>query len=137
MGRMTRWSGVAGNYSTDSWFERLTPKLLTDVVAIIGDQYAELRVDFKSSGSSDTGTFSVPPERCYPPEFDDERTLVDAWFDVDGARVDMPRELQQKLFDHFIDEIDKVELKHDDSGQDRDRVDHGLEDYEEDDACYL
>jgi hypothetical protein len=36
----------------------------------------ELEIEFVSSGYIDPGSIAGPPEKCYPPEGDEERTIV-------------------------------------------------------------
>jgi hypothetical protein len=67
-----------------------------------------LRIPYRSKGYYDAGQCSGPPERCYPPEGEDERFL-DGFAEVVGlGKLDKP--LSEKVFDLFVDQIEKVEI---------------------------
>ena len=108
--RIQEWSRVGAHFTTDVPPERfpLAPELHSQLVSLIGDEYATLEIDFESTGYYDPGRIYGDPEKCYPAEGDDERELVAAWLDVDGTRVELPRDLQTKLFEHFAKQIQEV-----------------------------
>lgn len=81
----------------------------------------ELVIEFRSRGYSDPGKLYGPPERCYPPESDDERTLVNAYLvrspiaeaaEAGEAirRVKLPTGVQEEVFERFREEVEAAEL---------------------------
>lgn len=85
MGRVTKWRGVRGT-------------------AV--DKGGMLEIDFTSSGYSDPGFISGPPEKCYPPEGEEERT-------VKGARLfglELPTELWKKIEGELQEIVDVHEF---------------------------
>ena len=76
-----------------------------------GDDVIELVIEFESDGYYDAGRVSGPPEDCYPPEGDDERTLSEAYLSISPKeQIELPVEVQQELFDYFYEEIKEVEI---------------------------
>ena len=109
--RIRKWSGVDGHFSL-----QVDPadfsELLPDVMRVVDlGETVTLEVDFESRGYYDPGRTYGDPYNCYPPEGEDERTLVDLWFEVNGKRVRVPRSLEQKIFDHFLERISEVQLR--------------------------
>lgn len=75
----------------------------------------ELIIRFRSKGYYDPGKAWGNPETCYPPEGDDERTLVDAWISRTGggepaAKFPLPQAVAGVLFEEYRDEIQNAEL---------------------------
>lgn len=71
-----------------------------------GEFNGEITVHFLSTGYYDPGQTYGPPESCYPPEGEDERTLDR--IEIDGR--ELPQELAEKLFEFLQDEVDAVEM---------------------------
>jgi len=72
-----------------------------------GVLYLEMEVNFLSSGYYDAGQTCGPPESCYPPEGEDERTL-------DTIKIgdkELPKELAEKLFEFLQADVDAVEME--------------------------
>lgn len=84
MSRGKSWSGVRGTAVSEG---------------------GALEIDFVSTGYSDPGFISGPPEKCYPPEGEEERT-------VSGARLfglELPMEMWKKIegeLQEIVDEDD-------------------------------
>ena len=110
MGKIIKWSGVQGTWSREFTDEDEKPKCLKDMK--LPDWY-EIVVEFKSSGYSDPGCISGPVERCYPPEGDDERELEEAYINDEDRKIELSKEIQEKVFDEFSEEIQEVELSND------------------------
>ena len=52
-----------------------------------GSHSYELEIGFRSVGYDDPGSTYGPPEKCYPPEGEDERTVESVTLFVDGQSV--------------------------------------------------
>lgn len=117
MGHVTHWSNVSGHFSTELRPESLTPELWEEVATLLYD-YSTLEVDFISTGYYDPGHTYGDPDRCYQPAGSDDRELVDAWLNgetetlgiLHDTRIDLTRDLQEKLFEHFAEQIQEVEI---------------------------
>ena len=74
-----------------------------------------LVLPFLSSGYDDPGHRYGPPEKCYPPEFDDER-LPDgtAYLDVAGARVELTNQQTDTLAELLREELYQADLETED-----------------------
>lgn len=80
---------------------------VTDVVLVL---------PFLSSGYYDPGVTNGPPERCYPPEGDDERLPNGvAYLDLGTRdnRVEFTKEQTERLFELLESEIHEAELEED------------------------
>jgi hypothetical protein len=55
--------------------------------------YIEMEIEWSYKGYEDPGVCSGPPERCYPPEGEDERTIEDV--KING--VSLPRQVRTVL----------------------------------------
>jgi hypothetical protein len=88
--RKRKWHGVCGHVFVEcqvpeenpsaGWVdidERRLPSVVPPILGrvIPAETWCVLVIHFRSSGYYDPGVISGPPERCYPPEGDDERTL--------------------------------------------------------------
>jgi len=74
------------------------------------DTPAEVIIHFRSKGYYDPGKTSGPPERCYPPEGDDERTLDHVEITLmlpNGKEIKLraTEKTAQALFDAYKEEI--------------------------------
>ena len=72
----------------------------------------ELIINFTSSGSYDPGVLTGPLDGSYPPEYDEERLLKDAYILHGEPTIKMilPQDIAQQLFDLYEEEINKAEL---------------------------
>jgi len=75
-----------------------------------GEAVEELTIDARSSGYYDPGVLSGPPERCYPPEGDDERIVEGASITCGDRRIELSKEAAEKLFEMYETEIMECEL---------------------------
>lgn len=76
------------------------------------DDFDELVIMFESSGSYDSGVFSGPVEKCYPPEGDEDREVTEAWISKDGGRgekISLAKVLSE-LQEHYESEIDAADV---------------------------
>lgn len=115
------WATEQRQYKNGEWI--VTRKAIPEIVVqelkelFPSDDYMEysfeMEICFTSSGYYDPGVLSGPPERCYPPEGDDER-LLDEEVIVSFIGEEKTKRLSQKaseeLFETFIDEIQEQEL---------------------------
>ncbi len=151
------WSGVSGTLTLEvmledgEWWDIgsgdvVPPEVSNAILKYFGDRPAVedqparqahpgiaasepflVEVNFSSSGYYDPGVCSGPPERCYPPEGSDERTIdsVDITPPIVGApgydnrhRVVLDDQEAGAIFDRYEDKIN-----------DQDLGDHDSEDY--------
>lgn len=120
-GGVRRWSGVSGTFRMQ--FDEDSPLQIEIPNA---PAQGEIEAPFTSSGYSDPGRLSGPPEDCYPPEMEDERnpdgnaTLY--YTDAEGKaqHFDLTPEQTADLFEAYCEEIDEVELDASDDGDDYD-----------------
>ena len=84
----------------------------------------DLDIDFLSSGSYDTGKISGPPEDCYPPESEDERTPETLTLKGGGRVVVLGGKVADAMFDHFKHRVEAVELDTDRDSYPPDDEDH-------------
>lgn len=83
-------------------------ELPADLVSyFVGTNDLELVITFLSSGYYDPGIYSGPMDGSYPAEGDDERVLDSV---VIGDR-ELPKDLAEKIFDLYQEEIDAVEIE--------------------------
>jgi hypothetical protein len=71
------------------------------------DDGDELVIEFVSTGYYDQGVVSGPPERCHPPECEDERTITSVYIQKRDKCVFLNAE---ELEDFFDDDIYKAEI---------------------------
>jgi hypothetical protein len=136
LSRIRRWSmdhflaveleSIAGRYFDAATHERLIQLETRHLHAVIpvdtaGDVHGwELIINFHSAGYYDPGRTYGPPENCYPPEGDDERTFVSAYILRTGpsgeppARFEIPHKIQSAMFYKYENAIYAVELPADD-----------------------
>lgn len=79
-----------------------------------GTCWAEVVVEFRSRGSHlERSMYGGPDGLGWPEEHDDERTLIEAYInqDDDGQRVELPKSVQEALFDHYSDSIYETDLE--------------------------
>ena len=72
-----------------------------------------LCIDFESSGYYDPGVCSGPPEKCFPPERDEERLVMAVYIRKDGGRGDLMDlvSVRERLAELYEAEIDSAELE--------------------------
>ena len=71
---------------------------------------SELVIYFIISGESSPGKTHGPPEDCYPPEFNEERTLVTVTLTTDNHVLLLEDEVAEKFFDKFNKQVEKEEI---------------------------
>lgn len=83
-----------------------------EVAALLGRcNDAELVIDWHSDGYYDPGQYCGPPERCYPAERDEERTVTRATLRCDGGHARLvPDSVLPVIAGHWRDQIDAEEL---------------------------
>ena len=100
------------------------------------NDYFEVEIPFTSSGFSDSGKLYGPPEKCYPPEYNDERLLdenciVTFYYLIDKEMgwqkdfINLSKEVSEELFELYYDEIMEKELdfsQYDDSDERYERM---------------
>ena len=82
------------------------------------DATFELVIEGTSSGYYDPGRTYGPPEKCYPPEGEDERTFDCIYVlqhnDIQGVKSrikhDIPAQRKEDLFEQFCEQIQDIEL---------------------------
>jgi hypothetical protein len=139
---MSSWTNVPGTATVDfSWEDMFDEEaenpvelqllLLEAVLKKYGDvkidpekefSDAQLEIEFTSTGYCDPGKLSGPPEDCYPPEGDDERSLVTIELSTTSYSVIIEGDLADKLFAKYASDVDDVEIdeSNDDGGYDPD-----------------
>ena len=92
----------------------LNAALLRD--ALCGDEQffeepADLFIEFRSQGYYDPGS-TYNPETAYPPEGEDERTLIKVRFEFgdDPKEIELSEYEQQQIFNYFEDEVNEYEI---------------------------
>ena len=78
----------------------------------------ELVIEGTSSGYYDPGQRYGPPEKCYPPEGNDERTFDCIYVlqhnDIQGVKskikYEIPEERKEDLFEQFLEQIQDIEI---------------------------
>ena len=77
----------------------------------LDEEPADLFITFRSQGYDDPGS-TYNPETAYPPEGDDERTLVDVRFEFgdDAVRIDLTDDEKRQIFEYFETQIQECEL---------------------------
>ena len=112
------WTNVPGIFSIEVerfngiWHDmdgEAMPDAVQKALADCTDDYYELVIGFRSSGYSDPGVLSGPPERCYPPEGEDERVLDYVELDR-GPKILLESDAAQPIFDAFEEDIIGMEL---------------------------
>jgi hypothetical protein len=73
-------------------------------------EVGDLWIRFVSSGFYDPGRSCGPPERCYPPMYEDVRAVLSATLTVEGRQVAVPAPLLAWIEDWWSDAIYDVEL---------------------------
>ncbi len=107
-----KWSNVKGNVYIDVFVD-LDYKWYSDekevpVSTIVKPGEYELEIKFSSSGYWDSGNPYGRIDTCYPPEGDEERTLDEAC--LAGMEDSLPKDVQEKLFEHFYKEVSEQEI---------------------------
>jgi hypothetical protein len=74
------------------------------------DSGDELVIEFTSTGYHDSGVTSGPPERCYPPEGDDEREVDSVYIlKSNGERIPL-NDVAGEIEAIFLDDIQEEEI---------------------------
>lgn len=132
-----------GEWELDVWNlsqDQQLPREVSDVVEtaiyrelLCGDErFDETPLDifirFNSRGYYDPGCTYGPPENCYPPEGDDERTLIEVRMEYgdDSTNVPLTGEEQQAIFDGLQNIVDEYEIEEPDDDYPEDTVYHRL-----------
>lgn len=75
------------------------------------DGYGELVIEFRSKGYHDPGSrYGGPDNLGYPPEGDDERTLLQAYIYNSPHKIPVPPQLAQQLWDTYEEQIYEAEI---------------------------
>jgi hypothetical protein len=108
--KMSKWKNVPGQFNIELEYQpeigvfdldgkhlpMLTPYLKGD---------GELVIHWLSSGYYDSGSMYGGPDNLgWPPEGDEERTLSNAYIHADST-IDLPKDVQQELFDVYEKKI--------------------------------
>lgn len=74
---------------------------------------ADIFITFRSTGYYDPGNTYGPPEICYPPEEDDERTMLGVRFVYgdESREILLTLEEQNAIFAHYENEVKEYELE--------------------------
>lgn len=113
-GKFVRELGVEGGQAFDDGSE--LPAELSSLLLPFLVSDGELVIEFTSSGYYDPGSMYGGWQNLgSPPEGEDERLLSVAYLELDNPngyqdRVELPNDVQQKLFDHYLDRIEAAEL---------------------------
>jgi hypothetical protein len=122
--RSQNWNVSAEYHTTvykddDVWMVEDDRPLSTELVNELNkwfnrDGEITVIIPFKSQGYYDPGICSGPPERCYPPEGEDER-LLNGRVKLESqqgavARVPLDPDVSQKFFDFFVEDIEEVKV---------------------------
>jgi hypothetical protein len=106
---MASWKNIRGKLHAE--ISELSVECRDLVSGLVSEQDCELTIEFLSSGYYMPAKTYGPPENCYPEEGDEERIFDCAT--INGKAI--PQEIGQKLFELLTNEIDDVELEHEDS----------------------
>jgi hypothetical protein len=84
------------------------------LVPFLGDALdAEIIIDFRAKGYYEPASMYGGPDNLgWPAEGDEERLLDEVYLKVDDKKINLPEEIQQKVFDHYEDEIENEEIDH-------------------------
>ena len=112
-----KWSNVPGTFSIevqnrDGSAHTLNGRPMPPLDGYVQpDEYPELVIEFTSSGYYEPASMYGGADRLgWPEEGDDERLLSRAYL-LDGrCEVELPPDVQAKLFDLYEDRIYEVEL---------------------------
>ncbi len=123
----TQWSSVSGQLSQvlyrnegeiyNEADNEAPASLLAYVQSDQDDVGYELVIEFISSGYDDPGQRDGGPDGVgVPPEGEDERLLAGMSLIFEKADekplvVELPKKVQEEIFDHYKDEIDEVEIE--------------------------
>ena len=70
-----------------------------------------VNIYFNSTGYFDSGVCCGPVERCYPPEEDDERTMVDVMLDFgENNEISLEQEIAEEIFEQFENDVYSASL---------------------------
>ena len=116
------WSHVGGSIACElAWadgkvWDITHDRELPDWIAPWHDRIQDgdvLCIDFESSGYYDPGVCSGPPEKCFPPERDEERLVMAVYIRKDGGRGDLMDlvSVRDMLAELYEKEIDSAELE--------------------------
>lgn len=134
MSHATQWSGVRGSLSLEAfkpgprrlWEDSWNVVLPKDIQDVLYDNlpsdadYCEIATAFTSDGYFQPAQLYGPPEKCYPEEGGDERTLDEVILKPGLDGLEFPDVVpsageQHQIFEALIDEVNDAELEYDDS----------------------
>lgn len=109
------WHGNRWEWAWEANDKPLSPELAAIVSkieagAITDGLSGEIIVHFRSSGYYDPGRTGGPPEDCYPPEGDEERTLDYAEIALDGTTQRLSEEQAKIVWDECEEAVYEVEI---------------------------
>jgi len=101
--------------------EVVTEKAANFLLEILGRQekylYVDMEIQYSVNGYYDPGCTYGPPENCYPPESDEERTVEYSTLCLaKDISVDIPDTHFNKIYDAFEKEITSRDFTPDDDG---------------------
>ena len=104
---MKSWS-IRGTFGAEFYLDGEVVKLTSnDTIVPISPSYkeGEIIIEFTSNGYYDAGSWENPPEGG------DERLMEEVYIlDIDNKPIRLPKNVQEKLFDHFEKEVQATEL---------------------------
>ena len=126
--RIQKWNGVPGQFVAELHYTQggeiydAHSDKKVDVkteAALEHDEPYELVIEFRSSGYYDPGVLSGPPEKCYPPEGDDEREMESVTLIHESGDIKLTPEEQEEFFEWFRSNVEEVEIdtQDDDGGR--------------------
>ena len=144
MGRRRTWNHVPGNTLLTAYWasgeadfhagwiceknDKPLPQIVQQEIAQLNtpehpidvEDQLILDINWSSSGSYDPGCTYGPPERCYPPEGDDERTLSGrVTIECGTVKARLSETASEELFAEFYDIVSDQELDYDSRDDDR------------------
>jgi hypothetical protein len=90
--------------------EKSLPEFIIPILPEKEPEVFEIVIDFNVKGYYDSGSMYGGPDNLgYPPEGDEERWLDEVYILVDGNKIRLSDEMQEKIFDHYEDEVEEME----------------------------
>jgi len=105
----------------DQVFDIDVHNYLYSMMKNIDTDQCELVIEFNSQGYSDPGRTYGDPYYCYPPDSQEDRTLVGGFLRLGLSVCRIPKNMLDKLWEKYYDAIWEVELSYDDSGPEYER----------------
>lgn len=79
---------------------------------VLNDVPADIFIVFRAVGYYDSGCTYGPPENCYPPEGDEERTMFKVRFEYgeDSKELTLTQEEMVEIFEEYTEFVDEYEV---------------------------